>query len=231
MYEHIVHHMILEKCCGTQISGTDIHFLPDKTTYLYTNMSAQANVPANVTTPSDTLVPFATKMMEKVGSRDYVWFCEQAFTEAGDLAQIVTELNTKKTDPNLEWFCLYAQDLFDSAVRLADMLKVREEVTACQAAAKRSIDDARAFVDNLPVSVAAPAAPSIGPPPPFSSDSDSDSDDETSVDRPMADVEGAAANLNDMAEDAGHKRKTSPDADTPSTAKKLKPSAEGDGKN
>lgn len=226
-----LHHVILEKCCGTQISGTVIIFLPDKTTYLYTNMSAQANVPANVMNPNDKLVPFATKMMEKVGSRDYVWFCEQAFTEAGDLAQIVTELNTKKTDPNLEWFCLYAQDLFDSAVRLADMLKVREEVTTCQAAAKRSIDDARAFVDNLPVSVAAPAAPSIGPPPPFSSDSDSDSDDETSADRPMADVEGAAANVNGMAEDAGHKRKTSPDADTPSTAKKLKPSAEGDGKN
>ena len=186
-------------------------------------MAAQANVPANVTNPNDKLVPFATKMMEKVGSRDYVWFCEQAFTEAGDLAQIVTDLNTKNTDPNMEWFCLYAQDLpsvFDSAMRLADMLKVREEVTACQAAAKRSIDDARAFVDNLPVSVAAPAAPSIGRPPSFSSDSDSDSDDETSVERPMADVAGAAANVNDMAEDAGHKRKTSPDADTPSTAKK-----------
>ena len=193
-------------------------------------MSAQANVPANVTTPNDKLAPFATKMMEKVGSRDYVWFCEQAFTEAGDLAQIVTELNTKKTDPNLEWFCLYARDLFDSAVRLADMLKVREEVTACQVAAKRSIDDARAFVDNLPVSVAAAAAPSIGRPPSFSSDSDSDSDDETSVERPMAAVPAAAANVNDMAEDAGHKRKTSPDADTPSTAKKLKPSAEGDGR-
>ena len=45
-----------------------IIFLPDKTTYLYTIMAAQANVPAQVTNPNDKLVPFATKMMEKVGS-------------------------------------------------------------------------------------------------------------------------------------------------------------------
>ena len=187
------------------------------TSHAYINMSAQASVPANVTTPNDTLVPFVAKMMEKVGSGDYVWFCEQAFTEAGDLAQIVADLTTQKTDPNLEWFCLYAQDLFHSAVRLADVLKVRKAVNDCLVAAKQSIDAARAVLDPDDDSDSDSYNDS-------DSDSCEDSDDAASNMTPAEQHTldaGSDADSHEMSDDAG-KRKAPPNADTPSTAKKVK---------
>jgi len=162
------------------MSGTVIHFLPDNTTYLYTHMAAQANVPAKVMNPNDKLVPFATKMTQMMSQGDYAWFCEQAFTEAEDLAKIVVELNTDNADPNLEWFCLYAQDQFNSAVRLAEVLKLGDVVASSQARVRQTLEDARAFVDTLTTASAK----------------------------------------------AGHKRKSSADADTPDTAKKTKSGTE-----
>jgi len=74
------------------------------------------------------------------------WFCLQAYNEAADLAQIVVDLDTGRPDPHAEWFCLYANDAFQSAVRLAEKLGVRAAVSIAEARARQAIADATAFV-------------------------------------------------------------------------------------
>lgn len=74
------------------------------------------------------------------------WFCLQAYNEAADLAQIVVDLDTGRPDPHAEWFCLYANDAFQSAVRLAEQLGVRGAVSIAEVRARQAIADATAFV-------------------------------------------------------------------------------------